>query len=492
MTMPVKINPSGGKPVYRQIMDQLIRHIERHTLKPGETAPPSRSLAAQLGVNRATVYRAYAELQALGYLESRPGSYNVVRSRNQTPNQPKSTHIRDRWKNFVTPVSDQLYHNGLRNDPENTLPEPKEKTIIDMSRLQSDPRLYPMADFRRCLNHALVNGGHEALNYGHQQGYAPLRDVIARRLRKHGITVTPDEILVTNGAQQAIDLIGRVMDSRRQSVAVETPTYSSVIPLFRLNGFTLLNIPMSPDGMDLAALERHLAKSRVCFVYTMPNFQNPMGITTSHGHREQLLRLCVKYDTPVVEDGFEEEMKYYGKVPMPIKSMDTGHSVIYIGTFSKALFAGLRIGWIAADRALIDRLVAVRRITDLSGSQLTQRALDVFCRKGYYDRHLKRLHRAFRKRMNLALSAMSKYFPEPVTWTKPLGGYTIWVQLPRKISEDQLLHHTVRHGVRVTHGKYFFTDSLRSEHFRICIAPLNENEIASGIKRLGRALKEMI
>ncbi len=491
MAMILKINPDSTKPVFRQIIDQVIAKIDRNTLKAGDSVPSSRSLAVQLGVNRTTVYRAYAELQALGYLSSRPGSYNTVQKRKKEalPDTQKKSRIP--WDSISSSASDLLYREYKQSTTESAGPDAGPGNAINMARLQVDPRLYPLDDFRRCVNRVLTVSGHDALNYGDHQGFPPLREIIARRLRMHGIAVAPEEILITNGAQQAIDLICRVMDPSRRGIAVEAPTYSGVIPLFRFNGFELINIPMKPYGMDLHALENHLRKGTVRFVYTMPNFHNPMGVTTAHPHREKLLQLCDHFQVPIVEDGFEEEMKYYGKVPLPIKSIDANKTVIYIGTFSKALFAGLRIGWIAADRAFIGRLLSVKRYTDLSGSHLTQRVMHEFCAKGYYEKQLKRLHRAFRKRMDLALKIMEEKFPGHVSWTKPLGGYTIWVRMPRKISLDEFDRFMSEHGVFVTPGKYFFPDQQMSEHYRICIASLNEHEIGLGLERLSRAMNQL-
>jgi DNA-binding transcriptional MocR family regulator len=196
----------------------------------------------------------------------------------------------------------------------------------------------------------------------------------------------------------------------------------------------------------------------------------------------------LKHKVPLVEDGFEEDMKYFGKVPLPIKSIDDKNIVIYLGTFSKALFPGLRIGWVTADRECIDRLTSIKRFSDLSSGNLVQLVMHEFLGKGYYDRHLKRLHHIFRRRMQTAFKAIEKCFPDCVQYTRPAGGYTIWVKLPRKLSERELHALMAPHGIIVSPGSYYFAGKLPSKYFRISIAGINEKEIQEGIQRLGKAL----
>jgi DNA-binding transcriptional MocR family regulator len=193
-----------------------------------------------------------------------------------------------------------------------------------------------------------------------------------------------------------------------------------------------------------------------------------------------------------VEDGFEEEMKYFGKVVLPIKSMDQKKVVLYLGTFSKVLFPGIRLGWIAAEKDCIDRLTGIKRFVDLSSNSVVQRALSAFIRNGYYEKHLKRIHRIYRRRMTAALEALNAFLPSEVSWTKPEGGYTIWVSLRKAYrNEDQFKTILLKHGVLVSPGLYYFFSSKIQKYFRISISSLNEDEITQGIKRLGMALAEL-
>jgi DNA-binding transcriptional MocR family regulator len=273
---------------------------------------------------------------------------------------------------------------------------------------------------------------------------------------------------------------------------VESPTYGTFIPLLKYYQIETVEIPLRIGGMDLKQLREVLQKDKPAFVYTIPNFQNPTGLTSSQAHREMLLKLCEEYRIPLVEDGFEEEMKYCGNVALPIKSMDKHNVVIYVGTFSKVLFPGMRIGWIAAERECVERLTALKRFSDLSSSVLVQAVVETFCRGGHYDRHLRKMHRLYRKRMRVALDSMKLHLPENATWTEPEGGYTIWGSLGKSyVSEKTFKETLLKHRVMVSPGHYYFSQSHPRKHFRLSIATLNEKEIREGIKRLGKALREL-
>jgi len=442
--MILNIDRSGGMPLFRQIIDAIRSYIDDGSLVAGTALPSTRELAERLAVNRTTVTQAYGELQALGYLSSHPGSYHIVeKRRREVPYNPVKESIID-WEGAVNSELVRLGRNASSLSPERAGSGPQD--IISMARLSPDSRLFPVPSFRASLARVLERFSASSLQYGHYRGYEPLRDYIARRLRLHGISVSEREILVTKGAQQALDLV---------------------------------------------AVESLLSRHQVAFVYTIPNFQNPTGITTSHPHRERLLALCAHHRVPLVEEGFEEEMKYFGRVPLPFKSIDEQGLVIYLGTFSKTLFPGLRVGWITAHRRFIDQVTMQKRCTDLSSGNLTQIALHHFCSEGYYDRHLKKLHRVYRRRMERALAGLEEHLPPGVEWPRPRGGYLVWLKVPAAFTDEGLHERLLPHGVAVCHGSHFFSAGGASPYFRLSISALNEVEIREGIARLGKALREL-
>lgn len=470
-------------------MDRIIDLADSGAVKPGERLPSTRSMADMLAVNRSTVYRAYQELWALGYVESRPGSYSTIRKRERSaPKRGRPTGGSIRWTERITQGSRELYSAYVADEA--LVERATAPGVINFIPLSPDSRLFPMDDFRKCMNDALAHEGVDLLQYGGALGYGPLRKSIAERMRHHGVSISADGIMITAGAQNAIDLLLKLLAGKGASVVVEAPTYSRAIDILRLSDVAIIETPMNADGMDLDALERLLKKTSPALVYTMPNFHNPTGVTTGQRHRERLLNLCERFETPLVEDGFEEEMKYFGKVALPIKSMDHRGVVIYIGTFSKVLFPGLRVGWIAADKACIDRLAPIQRATMISGNLLDQAALHRFRGEGRYARHIRRLHRVYRKRMRTALKAMKSHLnPALAEWSEPAGGYLIWVLLKGlNAGEDHVLEHLMNHGVAAAPGGPHFYGASRGMFFRLSIAHLDEPAIEEGIRRLSAAL----
>ena len=489
MSLLIKIDAQSKKPIFRQIIEQITEMVDLEAINPGWRLPSTRSMAAKLEINRSTVYRAYQELWSLGYLESRPGSYTTVRRRKKIiskQNKPAGSLIK--WPNRITAGVKAIHSAHLRDDA--LVKKASAQDIINFIPLSPDSRLLPIDAFRKCLNEVLVNEGGELLQYGSPVGYGPLRKFISERMHEHSISITPDEIMITSGAQNAFELLLRLLAEPGSKVAVEAPTYSRAIDILRLRNVEIIEIPMRNGGMSLDILENYVKRQSPVLIYTIPNFHNPTGITTDQSHRERLIGICEEFAIPLVEDGFEEEMKYFGKAVLPIKSMDRNKVVIYIGTFSKILFPGLRIGWVAAAKECIDHLVPLQRASIISGNILNQAALFRFCKSGHYDLHIKRMHSVYRRRMQKALNAMQTYFnQEHIDWTVPTGGYTIWIRLKGKSTgEGEIIKRLIDHKVVVLPGSSHFYRASDGIFFRISIAHLDEEAIEEGIRRLGMGL----
>lgn len=495
------LDDSRAVPKFRQIMDQIQRKVETGELVPGERLPSTRRLADALGVHRSTVATAYQELWALGLLDLGPGSVPRIRERMRTgaASGPAEAGAID-WAALASPPANELRQVHLQRVataigtlPRPTSPNAAAAPLIDFSRLDMDERLFPIDSFRSCLNRVLRRHGERLLGYGDSAGHGPLRQWIARRLSDHGIAATPEQIVVTSGSQQALDLVLRMVARPGQAVAMESPTYDLVPPLLRFHDLRVLEIPIADDGMDLVRLAEVLERESPALVYTMPSFQNPTGVSTSQAHRERLLALCQDHRVPIFEDSFDEEMKYFGRAVLPIKSMDRRHTVIYSGTFSKVLFPGVRIGWAVAERECIERLIAIRRFSELSANLVMQAAMEEFCRQGYYDAHVSRMHRVFRRRMRATLQALRRLVPpEWATWTEPSGGYLIWLKLrPPGVSTAELGARLAAHGVRAALGQDFFASAPAAPYLRLSISRLDEAEVAVGIERLAAALASL-
>jgi DNA-binding transcriptional MocR family regulator len=492
----IKIDRSSKTPVYRQICDRIIQLIEEGALRPGDRLPTTRGLAEFLGVHRSTVLLAYDEIRALGYLESTAGSYTTVRKRWRAPVIRQSSPIQSGfrvidWEKSVSRLVHRARgHSGASDQSEKSrIPA----TMMDLDTLAPDPVLSPDDDLRNCIRSILIRNKAAALHYTNPLGWKPLRESLALRLRLHGMAVSPQDILITNGAQQAFDLILRLLIKPGEPVLVEAPTYGMAHTLLRLHGARTVEIPMTPDGMDLNILEKTLGMIRPKILYTIPTFHNPTGITTNQAHRERLLNICEKARVVIVEDGFEEEMKYFGKAVLPIKSMDTAGIVFYIGTFSKTVFSGLRIGWIAAPRETIGFLTSIQQASCISVNTLAQAAFERFCNGGQFDRYLRRVHKIYRRRMQTMLRGLNEYMPAGITWTRPAGGYTLWLSPPESAGKESVLCDEFwKAGLAVGPGRRYFARKRRSTHFRLSISRVDEETIEEACRRMGQILADRI
>jgi len=479
------LDRAAPAPLFQQLVAGIARLVDEGSLKPGERLPPSRTLAEDLGVHRSTVVRAYRELRALGYLDSRSGSYSTVRRRaGFLAVEPAGAAPFD-YLARATPAA----RAALRDLPADVGPPPDPRDPVDLSRLTADPALAPVEDLRRHLQRTLLRGRGAALEYGSGLGDPGLRDFLASRMRAHGISVSPEEVLVTQGAQQGLDLVLRMLVQQGDAVVVEGPSYAKALALLRVHGARVLQVPMRPDGLDLGALEAVLRAERPRLVYTMPTFHNPTGITTSQAHRERLLALCESFAVPLLEDGFEEELKYLGEAPLPLKSMDARGVAIYLGTFSKVAFPGLRLGWLAAPPSALPPLVALHRACHLSGVGLIQAAVARFCQSGGFEAYLRRIHRVYRRRMRALMAGLEAHLPAGVRWTRPRGGFTCWLTLDGvSLAETDLVARLLEAGVRVTPGAPFFLEPPATPHLRLSTAVEDEARIALGCRRLGEVL----
>jgi DNA-binding transcriptional MocR family regulator len=488
----LRLDEKSRTPLHRQILERVKEKLLTGVVRPGERLPSTRALACKLGVHRSTVALAYQQLWALGYVDLRPGARPRARARAllAQPSDRTAPGLID-WRKVATPTANAALDEHRAAPPSSA--QRAEPRAISFAPLEVDRRLFPLVRFRSCLSRAFDRYGEALMRYGAPAGFWPLRQTVAARLVAHGIAVTADDVLLTNGSQQAIDLVFRMIAQPGKTVAVESPTYNATIALLRLHGLKPVEIPLSGAGLDLQVLADAMRRNTPALVYTMPSFQNPTGLSTTQAHREGLLSLCEAQRVPILEDGFEEEMQYAGKVVLPLKSMDRRRVVIYAGTFSKVLFPGVRIGWVAADRECIDRLVALRRFSEIAPSMVAQAAIDEFCRDGSYDRHIARMHRVFRKRMRAALDALRTHIrPEWAEWSEPAGGYLIWLRLrPLPSRRSDLARALAEHGVEAGLGHVFFYSRRPPAHLRLSIATLTESEIAKGVLRLAAAFQEL-
>ncbi len=480
--MILQLASASTQSIYRQIAEAIKDQVYRGLLKNGDRIPSTRELAEQLKVNRTTVVLAFDELRQAGYIHSHVGRGTRIVA---GENRQKPAVNRDRELNWDSFLSAGML-NLTRSLP--VREAPSLDTRADFSRLIPDQNLFPVDTFEVILNKVIRKRGATLLQYGPALGLPELRSIIAQRMHRWGVNVSHDEVIIVNGAQQGMDLLFKTFLDPGDVVVVESPTYANVLPPLDFYRAHVVGVPMTPQGLDLESFRSVAAQRSPKLIYTIPNFQNPTGICTSQEHRRQLLSIAEEFNVPIVEDGYEEDLRTSGKPILPIKAMDQSGRVIYIGTFSKGLFPGLRIGWIVAHRELIETLGAAKFSTDYHTSSLLQAALTEFISQGHYDRHLSRLQKILAGRLQVAVEAMREHFPAGARWTLPDGGYSLWAALPAGVSARQVTADARREGILITSGDHFFQSTEDSGSFRLSVSTVNETQIRKGIQALGKII----
>lgn len=484
--MRIPLNRDGESPLYRQIEEYLRGRILSGALAPQTRLPASRDLARDLGVSRITVENAYAELEADGLIASKMGSGTFVLAPDPSP-LPRSG-----GRPLPRPLWQQSLPTGDTPSmtPDAMLAKAGHPRPISFAGGTGDPRVFPAEDFRKTMQAVMRRDGAGALEYGEARGYGPLRGTIARILASQGLAVQPENVLITSGSQQAISLVARFLLQPGDVVLTESPTYGWGLELFRALGLRVAGIPVDDEGMQVGRLEEMLQQHHPKLIYTIPNFQNPTGACLSGSRRRRLIDLAGRYNVPVLEDDFVGDLRYEGRAQPALKSLDPDGRVIYVSTFSKMLLPGLRVGFLAADGPIFERLVEFKRLHDLSTSDLIQRAVDEYVTVGRYGAHLRRSRRVYSRRRDAMLQAIRRYFPSEVHVDPPKGGLFVWLRLPRGLSAEEILVLACRNGVAFAPGPGFFPDPSEGREFvRLNFAAVPVENIEEGIKRLGRALQ---
>src|SRR5262245_21663697 len=345
---------SGRLPLARQIQLHLERLIAQGLLAPGVKLPATRELARDLGVNRTTVALAYDALLAGGWARAHVGQGTFVAERAPAPVEEARPPVpRFEWTGFLSKAAQVVAADARRRQGYTHVARPA-AGLISFAGGMPDASLFPTDAFRRVLNRVIRNEGRELLQYYPARGYPPLREYLAGHLLRFGLEVRPDEILIVNGSQQGFDLVARTLLDPGDFVAIEQPSYPRAMRVFRAYGAQLLPVPLTGGGLNVDSLQRLLERQSPKFVYCQPSAHNPTGLNRSAAARPRLVGLAGRHRLPIVEDGFDGSLFYGERPPAPLKSQDPSGLVIYIGTFSKILFPGLRLGWIVGHPELIE------------------------------------------------------------------------------------------------------------------------------------------
>ena len=485
--MEIRIERDSDVPLYIQIAEQIRGAVLHGDIADGERLPPERRLAEQLGVNRTTIVNAYRELAAGGLVEGHVGRGTIITSdRGEDPQSPVVRPMA--WaQHFVR--QPQWVHATLVQEAADLAAQPG---VISLAGGVPAPEFYPLDAFRRGCDDFLREGGADLLANCPTEGFLPLRQWIADWMGAQEIDITPNHILVTSGSTQAIDLVARLLVEQDDEVVIENPTSLGIRQCFASMRARTIGIPLDGEGMRVDILQDVLDHHRPKLIYTLPTFQNPTGVTLSRARRAELVGLARGRGIPVIEDDPYSDLSYGGPPPAPIKALDAGGYVIYIGTFSKVLFPGLRIGWVVAAEPVIQQLARLKRNMDLFTGTLTQGSLWYFLQEFDWQAHLRRLRATYRQRRDGMIDALRRYCPSGLRWATPAGGFYLWVQLPDNVPARELMVEAQRTGVAFLPGEPFCDDNEGHHAIRLNFSYVDPTDIERGIKRLGQAISNVL
>jgi DNA-binding transcriptional MocR family regulator len=504
----LSIDPESRLPVYQQVARHFAAEIASGRLGAGARLPAIRRLALAVGLHRDTIALAYEQLAKEGWVEAQVGRGTFVRDPGaDTPhpanatNSPLLSHTEAR---VASPTNGASRTGGdaeieLATQVEqlialgNTRPRyATGEDVVALHKLIPDPRFYPIEDFRDCMNAAISEDGPALFSYASPEGDPRLRSALNERFAAYGVARSEDEVVLCHGASQGISLALRLFVSPGEQVAVEVPTYANVLSACAGLGIGTAPVAVDEGGPDPESLDRTLARPEVKAFYTIPSFHNPLGTSTSLARRRVVLEIAEAHGVPIIEDGFEMDLRFRGEELPPLAALDESGGVVLLFSFSKSLFPGIRVGSISARGRALEGLVALKHATDLSDALPIQAALARFLESGAYDRHLTTIREMLGRRHRAMDEALAASMPEGTRWTRPDGGYQRWVELPFDVDTRDLLADAARAGVLFSPGALFMPDARPSRALRLTVSSAEEQEIHRGVAALGEVAQRRV
>ncbi len=484
--MDITLDRTSDTPLYLQLLNSMREMILAGALPPGFRLPPERRFAETLAVNRSTVLAAYRELKSEGLVDAHVGRGTVVLAKRfEAPaTEPRGELA---WRQLFRP--DALVQDPLVRD---LLELTERSDLVSFAVGLPAPELVPMKMLRRLLGDIFERVGPDVLLHCPTEGHPPLREALADLMAARGIAARPADVLVLSGSQQGIDLVARVLIEPGDVVVVEQPSFFGGLQVFRAAQARLVGVPTDADGMRPEALEAVLQRYRPKLIYTLPSFQNPSAAVLSPARRARLLELAYQFQVPVLEDDPYSELAYDGPPPLSLKAFDRRGHVMYLSTFSKVLFPGLRLGWIAAPPAMVRQLVLAKQIVDLHSNTPGQWLLERFLREGHYPAHLARVRAAYRDRRDEVERALSAAAVPGLEWQRPAGGFYFWCRLPEGVATGRLLARAAELGVSFLPGGACFVDDPGAAFARLNFTYPPADRLAEGVGRFAVALRDVL
>ncbi len=475
-----KPQKSPTVPLHLQISNYMKKKILNGEWTIGMRIPSQRILAKQFEVNRSTIVIALEELAADGLIESKVGS--GTRVVNNTWSLLASTPPPD-WISYV--------RSGIHEPNINIIQKINEAeanpSIIRLGTGELSPDLLPDKQMEKLLQ--LDMGETLSLGYEEPKGSLDLRKTISQYLIKKGIEASPASILIVSGALQALQLISIGLLKRGSVIFHETPSYLNSVHVFQSAGMNLFGIPLDKEGIKYESIDRLKRQHHAALLYTIPSFHNPTGILMSERRRQQLLEVCKKVALPIIEDDVYGELWFDNPPPKPIKAIDKQGNVLYIGSVSKSLSPGLRIGWIVGPEPVIDRLADIKMQTDYGSSSISQFVVNKWIKSGWYDDYVDQVRSELKYRRDFTIQILNTYFSDIASWNIPCGGFYIWLQLQTGISTRKLFEAALQEGILLNPGNVY--DKNDQEHLRLSYSYAALDKLEKGLIRLSEFIKDI-
>lgn len=470
--IPIQLNKNDKLPLYVQLYNEIADKIKHKVLASGYKLPPVRSLARSLIINPGTVASAYRELEKNGYIFTRRGSGCYVAERTVLIDETED------MQDIAIELTEEITMAGNEDD------------VINMSSVSLNPDIISMEVFQKAVDEILKRDKGYAFTYQDSRGYMPLRQSIVAYLAQKKIMTTNQNVQIISGAQQGIDIVARALLKHGDVVFVENPTYPGAIAAFRSCGAKIVDVKLTKEGIDLTDLENKLKLFKPRLMYVMPNIQNPTGISYSKYINKRLMGLARYHDIYILEDDYISGLYYTKNAPVPLKTYDTDDRVIYIRTLSKVFLPGLRLAYLIVPSALSQKLLNVKYIADIATSGLTQRIFDYYLREGLWQKHLNSIRNIYKIQFDFVLKMLKKYLPKDISYIKPTGGLSIWLNLPDRLSAENIIIKAKNKGVVISSGAPFFIHQAPHRQIRISFAVLSLAQIKTGIKILAELMKD--
>ena len=367
--------------------------------------------------------------------------------------------------------------------------------VISFAGGLPNPEAFPTEQIREIVNKILDEEGAKALQYGPTAGLKEFREEIVRYVGKSGIKASLENVLITVGSQQALDIIGRIFINEGDVVLVGLPTYLGAINAFLSYGAKLVGIPLDENGIRVDLLEEKIKElnkkgERIKIIYTIPTFQNPAGVELSDDRRKRMVEIAEEHNLIIVEDEPYEKLRFEGEALKPIKFYS--NNVVYMATFSKILAPGFRLAYVVAPEEIAKKMIIAKQSMDLCTPTFTQLIAYYYIKNGYMEKHIPRIIEMYKRKRDIMLDALEKYFPPNCKWTRPRGGMFLWVELPEKISSIEMFKDAIKEKVAYVHGRAFNVNGRGENTMRLNFTNPKDELIEEGIKRIGKVIKERI